>query len=156
MTILAKLNVVFCNKETVFAHLQNYLFSLLLIQEKTDENAPLNPNNLTQFRVKKDMRLAPLTRVTLSAEMSQTLDECLTTSKLDKDELYLSELKEGKRKSLKSQRTWPIGNFLRLLILTFSFSFSLLVKKFYFTWRELEFCNLYNHYTLNFSRHFGN
>jgi len=39
---------------------------------------PSNPNNLTQFRIKKDMRVAPIVRVNVPAESIQSLDKHLS------------------------------------------------------------------------------
>ena len=81
-------------------------------QEKEPEEVSSNPNNLTQFRIKKDMRMAPRLRVSVSLEMLKTLDKFLTSEKpVSKDQLYKAELENKKRKPKKSERTWPPGNF---------------------------------------------
>jgi hypothetical protein len=85
---------------------------MFCFQEKEPEEVSANPNNLTQFRIKKDMRMAPRLRVSVSLEMLKTLDKFLTSEKpVSKDQLYKAELENKKRKPMKSERTWPPGNF---------------------------------------------
>jgi hypothetical protein len=51
-------------------------------------------------------------RVSVSLEMLKTLDKFLTSEKpVSKDQLYKAELENKKRKPMKSERTWPPGNF---------------------------------------------
>lgn len=77
-------------------------------QDTETEEVSFNPNNLTQFRVKKDMRVAPSSRVCLDDTQMKELDLVLTSGVTKTlDSLYLSELKTSKRQIQKSQRTWP-------------------------------------------------
>lgn len=74
----------------------------LISQEKSDEAAAANPNNLTQFRVKKDMRLAPTYRTEVSVDKMTGIDKILADSDVGKDNLYIAELKSGARKAEKT------------------------------------------------------
>ena len=72
-----------------------------------------NPNNLNQFRIKKDMRMAPVLRVSLASESIQALDQLMKSGEVAKKssggKLYIEELKTKARKPLNSSRTWPTG-----------------------------------------------
>ena len=85
-------------------------------EKKVDEIVPepalmATGNNLNLFRVKKNMKLAPLHRVdpdlkmAKAAAVSNVID--VEKSGLNKSELYLGQIKSGGFKAGQSGKTWP-------------------------------------------------
>ncbi|XP_059090236.1 chromatin assembly factor 1 subunit A-B-like [Tigriopus californicus] len=66
------------------------------------------PEHLNLFRVKKDMRLAPVARKRLDPEAKTNLDQ-LRDRDLAQCELYLKRLGANDYQIGKSGRTWPLG-----------------------------------------------
>lgn len=66
------------------------------------------PEHLNLFRVKKDMKLAPIARKRLEPEAKMNLDK-LRDSDLAQNELYLQRLRANDYQIGKSGRTWPLG-----------------------------------------------
>lgn len=63
---------------------------------------------LSNFTVKSDMRLAPLTRADLTNDKKSNLDNLLEKQGID--ELYLKCLKDGLFKPQFRGKTWPISD----------------------------------------------
>lgn len=63
-------------------------------------------------QVKLDMRVAPVTRVTLSEQSKLKLDECIKTQseEVNDDGLYLHTLKSVDYIPGFSSKTWPVTN----------------------------------------------
>ena len=65
-------------------------------------------NNLSQFLIKKNMRIAPLSRSSMDLQCRNKIDHILNTSKWeDTISTYLNVLKHGSYKASKRGHTWP-------------------------------------------------
>lgn len=53
------------------------------------------------------MKIAPFCRALLNSERKEFVDKCINKCDTSKDLLYLSLLKTGKYKPLKTEATWP-------------------------------------------------
>lgn len=75
--------------------------------EKEKETTNEKVNGLNQFRIKKDMRLAPATRIPFPNDLKSHLDNNINANK-KKSELYISSLKKGKFVHTQG-KTWPVS-----------------------------------------------
>lgn len=74
---------------------------------KPQEISNVSNNGLNKFRVKADMKLAPLHRYSKEDFVPSKFDSLFCGKPTPKSELYLQNLHHGKHKPKKQGRTWP-------------------------------------------------
>ena len=77
-------------------------------EKSVDDESTSEIKNFMPFEVKADMKVAPVSRRTLTEEEKSSLDEKCGEGYTQKSDLYLGEIKENKLLPRKSSRTWPL------------------------------------------------
>ncbi|XP_041980676.1 chromatin assembly factor 1 subunit A-like [Aricia agestis] len=86
--------------------------SFFVPKQKIEKDQPTVSKNdrLSSFTIKSDMRLAPTIRSELSDNRKIELENLLSKQCVDKNKLYMHELREGTKKPQTSGKTWPLSD----------------------------------------------
>ena len=78
------------------------------------ENNKHRNNHLSQFIIKKNMKIAPITRLSIESASKRKLDHILEMSNWEETQnTYIQILKSGQYVSSKSGHTWPIQDVVK-------------------------------------------